>query len=126
MFTYVCVCVCVCVCVLITQPCLILCNSMDWDLPGSFVHRISKSRILEWVAIPVSRDLPKAGIEPGSPTLHSSLPEPLGKTHFSSCKALISYLFCTVFQYLESELLFCANKTNNLLIINNLYYKQRS
>ena len=28
-----------------------LCNSMDFTLPGSFVHRILQARILEWVAI---------------------------------------------------------------------------
>ena len=30
---------------------------------------ILQARILEWVAIPFSRDLPKLGVEPGFPTL---------------------------------------------------------
>ena len=28
---------------------------MDYSLPGSFVHGILQARILEWVAIPLSR-----------------------------------------------------------------------
>jgi len=42
---------------------------MDCSLPGSSVHGILQARILEWVAIPFSRDLPNPGIEPGSPAL---------------------------------------------------------
>ena len=30
------------------QPCLTLYDSMDWGLPGSFVHGILQARILEW------------------------------------------------------------------------------
>ena len=33
------------------------------------VHGILQARILEWVAFPFSRDLPKPGIEPMSPVL---------------------------------------------------------
>ena len=42
-------------CVLGTQLCLTLCNTMDWSPPGSSVHGILQSRILEWVAISFSR-----------------------------------------------------------------------
>ena len=42
--------------VLVTQLCLTLCDSMDYSLPGSSVHRILQARILEWVAIPFSRE----------------------------------------------------------------------
>ena len=54
---------------------------MGYSLPGSSVHRILQARILEWVAIPFSRDLPDPGIKPGSPTLWvDPLPsEPPGK-----------------------------------------------
>ena len=34
---------------------LTLCNPMDCNPPGSFVHRILQARILEWVSIPFSR-----------------------------------------------------------------------
>ena len=40
---------------------------MDCSLPGSSVHRILQVRILEWIAIPFSGDLPNLGIKPGSP-----------------------------------------------------------
>ena len=49
------------------QSCLTVCNPMDCSLPGSSVHRISQARILEWVAISSSRDLPDPGIKPASP-----------------------------------------------------------
>ena len=65
--------------VLVTQLCLILCDSMDCSPPGSSVHGILQARILEWVAILFSRDLPHPGIEPRTPVLQiDSLPsEPL-------------------------------------------------
>ena len=67
--------------VLVAQLCLILCNPTDCSPPGSSVHGILQPRILEWVAIPFSRDLPDPGMEPGSPALQAdSLPyEPPGK-----------------------------------------------
>ena len=63
----------------ISQSCLILCGPVDCSLPGSSVHGILQARILEWVAISFSRDLPNPGIEPGSPALQAdALPsEPL-------------------------------------------------
>ena len=62
--------------VTVTQTCLTLCNPM-----GYTVHGILQARVLEWVALPFSRDLPNPGIEPKSPTLQAdSLPsEPPGK-----------------------------------------------
>ena len=39
---------------------------MDWSPPGSSVHGIFQTRILEWVARPSPVDLPDAGIEPAS------------------------------------------------------------
>ena len=39
----------------LAQLCLTLCNPMDYSLPGSSVHGILQTRILEWVAIPFSR-----------------------------------------------------------------------
>ena len=40
----------------VTQLCLTLCNPMDYSPPGSSVHGISQGRVLEWVAIPISRE----------------------------------------------------------------------
>ena len=66
-------------CVLVAQSCLTLYHPMDYSLPDSSVHGILQPRILEWVAIPFSRDLPNPGIEPVSPTLQAVVPsEPLG------------------------------------------------
>ena len=39
-----------------------------WTL-GSSVHEIVQARVLEWVAISFSGELPDPGIEPRSPTL---------------------------------------------------------
>ena len=41
--------------VLVAQLCLTLCNPMDCSPPGSSVHGILHVRILEWVAILLSR-----------------------------------------------------------------------
>ena len=39
---------------LVIQPCLPLCDPMDYSLPGSSVQGISQTRIMEWVAMPFS------------------------------------------------------------------------
>ena len=41
---------------LVTQSCLTLWDSMDCSPPGSSVHGILQARILEWVAMPSSRE----------------------------------------------------------------------
>ena len=69
----------------VAHSCLSHCDPMDRSLPGSSVHGILQARILEWVAIPFSRDdlqdLPIPGMESRSPTLQadSSLSEPPGE-----------------------------------------------
>ena len=57
------------------------CNPMNCRPPGSSVHVISEARILEWVTISFSRDLPDPGIEPASLTLAGRFltTEPPGK-----------------------------------------------
>ena len=47
----------------VDQLFLTLCDPMGYSPPGSFVHRISQARILEWVAISSSRVLPDPGIK---------------------------------------------------------------
>ena len=64
---YMCLVLC---CAKSLQLCLTLCNPTDCGLPGSFVHGILQARILEWIAVSYSRDLPDAGME------HVSLPSP--------------------------------------------------
>ena len=47
--------ICMKVQVLVTQSYLTLCDSMDYSPPGSSVHGILQTRILEWVVIPSSK-----------------------------------------------------------------------
>ena len=59
------------VCMLVSQLCPTLCEPMDWGLTGFFVHGILQARILECVAMPVSR----GSSQPGSSALQAdSLP----------------------------------------------------
>ena len=50
---------------LVTLSCLTLCNCTDCSPPGSFVHGILQTRVLEWVAMPSSRgsSQPRDGIQ---------------------------------------------------------------
>ena len=41
---------------LVTQSCPTLCDPKDCSPPGSSPHGIIQARILEWVAIPFSRE----------------------------------------------------------------------
>ena len=52
----------------VLQMCTAVCDTMDYSLPGSSVHGIFQARILEWVAMPSSKEfltqesnLPSAG-----------------------------------------------------------------
>ena len=44
---------------------------MDCSLPGFSVHVIFQARLLEWVPISFSRDLPNPGMEPRSSILQA-------------------------------------------------------
>ena len=57
------------VCGLVAQSRLNLCNPMDGSPPDSSVPGILQARILEWVAIPFSRDLLDPRIKPVTPAL---------------------------------------------------------
>ena len=48
-----------CVCVLVSKLCPTLCDPMDYSPPGSSVHGILQARILEWVAISLSKESSK-------------------------------------------------------------------
>ena len=50
----------------VAQSYLTLCDPMDYT-----IHGILQARILEWVAVRFSRDLPNSGIEPRSPALQA-------------------------------------------------------
>ena len=49
------------------QSCPTLCDSINRSLSSSSVHDILQARIVKWVAMPSSRDLPNPGIKPMSP-----------------------------------------------------------
>ena len=66
---FLCVHVCEYLCVhvhLVTRSCPILCDHLDYSLPGSSVHGILQARLLEWVVIS-SSNLSDPRIEPKSP-----------------------------------------------------------
>ena len=48
------------------QLCPTLYHSMDHSLPGSSIHGILQTRILEWFAIFFPKDRPSPGVEPAS------------------------------------------------------------
>ena len=66
---------------LVAQPCLTLCDPVDYTPPGSSVHGILQARYWSGLPCPPPWDLPNPGIEPRSPALEAgSFPsEPQGK-----------------------------------------------
>ena len=71
-----------CVCFCQSLSCVRPCNPMDCSPSGSSVQGILQARVLEWVAISFSSDLPNPGIKPKSPALQadSLSTEPQEKT----------------------------------------------
>ena len=70
----------ICICVLVAQSCPTLCDPMDCSPPGSSVHRIFQTRILEWVAISSSRGSSQSRDWESAALQADSLPsEPPGK-----------------------------------------------
>ena len=68
----------------VIQSCLTLCDPMEYT-----VHGILQARILEWVAVSFSRDLPNSVVKPRSPTLQvDSLPAELPEKP-TSCKFIL-------------------------------------
>ena len=53
------------------QLCPSLCDPMDYSPLGFSVHGILQARILEWIAMPSSRDLPDSGVELVSLMFHA-------------------------------------------------------
>ena len=85
----------------VAQSCLTLCDPVDCSLPGSSVHGILQARILEWVAISFSWDLPDPGIEPGSPTLRADAlwSEPQGSPVYWYTEYISSPFFLKIVCY---------------------------
>ena len=70
-------------CCLVAKSCL-FCDPMDCSPPGSSVHGISQTRILEWVSTPSSRDLPNSGTESASPVAPALQADSLPLSHWGS------------------------------------------
>ena len=94
-------------CTLYTELFLLLCclisksgptqlfhDPMDCSSPGSSVHGNFQARILEWVAISVSKDLPDPGIKPASPAwqVDSLLLSHLGSPMYRICRKYIEII----------------------------------
>ena len=81
------------VCVHQSQSCPILCNPLDCNWPGSFVHGIFQAKLLEWVSIASSR---------GS--------SPPGNRFYISCVSCIAGRFFTCWAIREALILNMKNK----------------
>ena len=55
-----------CVCILNHFSHVQPCHPMDHSLPSFSIHGILQAGILEWIAMPSSRDIPDPGIKPKS------------------------------------------------------------
>ena len=88
--------------VLVTESCMTLCEPMDYNLPGSSVHGILQSRILNWVAMFFS----------------SGSSWPRNQT-FISCISCIAGGFFTVPLAYETSKIFFASAIKNTLSPNN-------
>ena len=64
------------------------CDPVDSSTPSSSVHSVLQARIMKWVAISFSGDLPDSGTEPRPPELKADfLPtEPPGKSQSSQLR----------------------------------------
>ena len=68
-------------CCLVVQSCLTLCDPVDYSPPGSSVHGILQARMLEWIAMPLSRgsSQPRGWTQAPALWADSLLSEPPGK-----------------------------------------------
>ena len=78
-------------CARLLQSCLTLCNPMDCSLPGSSVHGILQTRILDWSGLPCPPpgDLPDPGIEPASPAAPALQADSLPLSHQGSPASIL-------------------------------------
>ena len=77
-----------CMLSLLIQLCVTLCNPMDYSPPGSSVRGILRERILEWAAIPFSRESPAAQIKPMFPVAPAMQADSSPMSHWGSPKAV--------------------------------------
>ena len=116
-FSYICIFCCVFFqnnIFLVVKLCLALHNPMNCSPSGSSVHRISQARILEWVAISSSRDLPNPRVE-----LMSPVSLPLAGRFFMEPPGMTLITYCW-----ETQMKFLANLDNILLRNSNEIFSQ--
>ena len=100
-----------------------LCDPTGCSPPGSSVHGISQTRVLEWVAIPPSGGLPDPGIKPMSPALAGGF-FTTGSPGKPSCSLLyppqqsdLLFLFCISVLFMTSLL------TNGFMLSKQVFFK---
>ena len=114
----VCICVFAMLC-LVAQLCHTLCDPWSVAHQAPLSMGILQARILEWGAMPYSRDLPNPGIEPRSPTLQEdSLPSEPRNTGVGSL-SLLQGIFPT--QESNQGLLHCRQILYHLSYQGSLY-----
>ena len=71
----------------VAQLCATICDPIDCSLPGSSVHGIFQAKVLEWVAISLSRgsSWPRDRIQFPALQADALASEPLGKPGYSLC-----------------------------------------
>jgi len=101
---------------------------MDCSPPGSSVHGIFRARILEWVAMPPSRDLPNPGMNPALLNCrqilyrlsHQGIPCTLWDTlRLRSYPLFIwnsNFTGCPVFQQVSLKLYHMCNHATTIII----------
>ena len=94
----------------VAKSCPTLCNTMDCSPPGSSVHEISQTKILEWIPFSPPGDLLDPGIKPASSASLAlaggfSSNEPHGKPYPTSYFSVISQLTCKMVVIFASFLL---------------------
>ena len=112
-----CMCTCMPVCS-VAKLCLTLCDPVDCSPPGSSVHGILQARILEWVAISFSRNLPNFCLlhwQAGSlPLSHQGSPYPYVHkyihiyTHRHILHLLFFNVYLCIYFWLCGSLLLCT------------------
>ena len=90
------------------------CDPTGCSPPGSSVHAISQERIVEWVAILLSMDLPNPRLVPFVPALQvDSLPtEPPGKPHI--------YIYTHTHTYMHSFLIPSSIRVYHRILTSSL------
>ena len=84
--------------------CLTLWEPMDCSLPCSSVHGILQARILEWVAMPSSGDLPNPGIEPAFPVAPALQVDSLLLSHQGTAECYYTELINYIGEYGREKL----------------------